>query len=221
MSTVISAITFCDVKFLLVVIRAEVVVIVIAGRVIERRERIGFPLRNHLRVHFLSESRNVIRIGVCTVIFKEKLILVIQTVKTKVLLLTCTCLVGESAYRGRCFRHASPNGVLRLISLIVFAYRKAILKGFLSVFENIFAHVAKVDIEVATFPIRVGVGETRIHNPKLYIFYIGFLEIGVVNLSHDTAPTLLGVSELTIGINLICADIIRSAFGRVEREIEE
>ncbi len=46
------------------------------------------------------------------------------------------------------------------------------------------------------------------------------LEVGVIHLPHDTAPSFFGVEQTPFIINIVGIEIIRAALGGVEREVE-
>ena len=92
------------------------------------------------------------------------------------------------------------------------------LESFLSVTQNILAHIAEVEIQLAF--ISVGVGQCRVHQPELDVLDVRFLKIGVVQPPHDTAPTLLGVSQMSVCAYLGGGDVVLSALGRVVGEVE-
>ena len=66
----------------------------------------------------------------------------------------------------------------------------------------------------------VGVGQSGIHEPELDILDIGFLEIGIIQLAHHTAPTLFRVRQFTILTDHICGDVILSALLGIIGEVK-
>ena len=92
------------------------------------------------------------------------------------------------------------------------------LERLLAVLQNILAYVTQVDIQVTI--VAVGVGQLGIHEPEGDVLDVRFLEIGVVQSSHDTRPALLGVGQLAVRSDLAGADVIRSAFLGVEAQVQ-
>ena len=92
------------------------------------------------------------------------------------------------------------------------------LKGFLAVPQNIFAHITEVDIQLSFISVRVR--ESRVHEPELDVLNVRFLKVGVVQPPHNTCPAFLRVRQMATGIHFACADIVLTAFGRVVCEVE-
>ena len=85
---------------------------------------------------------------------------------------------------------------------------------FLSVTQNVFAHLAEVKIEIAAKVAGVAVAPTvdeGVKHPKLHIFYIGCLKVVGVELAHHAAPMVLRVVERSV-IGKIRAEVVRTAF---------
>ena len=57
----------------------------------------------------------------------------------------------------------------------------------------------------------------RIKHPELDILNIGLLKVGIVYLTHDTAPSLLWVQQIAIiRINKDAIKIVRATLLRIE-----
>ena len=93
------------------------------------------------------------------------------------------------------------------------------LKSLLTVMQNIFADITKVDIHLSV--ISLGVGECWVHEPELNILDVGFLKVGVIQSAHHTSPALLRVGEVTICTYLVSRNIVLSALVWIEREVED
>ena len=93
------------------------------------------------------------------------------------------------------------------------------LKALLAIAQNIFAHIAQVNIQVTSFECRICIGQEWVHQPKFDILNIRFLKIGIIQFAHDTTPTLLWISQLAIKSNLVCGNIIRTTLLWVETQV--
>ena len=115
-------------------------------------------------------------------------------------------------------RHPTPHGFGE--ELIVAVKRDAVFIRFQSILQNILADFAEVKIQVATFKIRVLRVEERVHHPKLHILDIGLFKIGVVHLSHYATPTLLGIEQRPLIVDIHRIEIIGTALSGIIREVE-
>ena len=93
------------------------------------------------------------------------------------------------------------------------------LERFLTVAQDIFAHVTEVEHQLTVIPF--GVGQRRIHQPKLDILDVRFLKVRVVQPPHDTAPALLGIGQLTVRAYLTRADVVLSALRGVIHQVQD
>ena len=66
----------------------------------------------------------------------------------------------------------------------------------------------------------IALGHERIKEPELDILDIGLLKVGVVNLAHDAAPTLLRVFQIATLINIISIKVIGTTLFGIERQVE-
>ena len=89
------------------------------------------------------------------------------------------------------------------------------LKTLFAVTKNIFTDVTKVDVQLTV--VTVWISQSRIHQPELDILNVGFLKVCVVQFAHDTAPTVLRISELTIRVKLRSRHVVRTTLSRIER----
>ena len=112
---------------LFVKIRTPVVMEVITGGVIDRRERIVRPAVQHRRVHFRAQ-----RLYVVLVRLPVLLLLRTQTVESHILLNACTALVAEGYHRTRRTRHITPYRAVHTTSVGV-RHRQTVLERFLAV----------------------------------------------------------------------------------------
>ena len=190
--------------------------IVITGRVIPRRETIRSPAIPYVRCHFR------LQVGQVLLVCRPSLLLLGgQTVQTYILFSTRTGFIAESNHRTGGTRHETPDGRLYLV-LVVICDRQTMLKRFLSVSQDILADITEVDVQLSVIVLRmIGVRMLGIHEPELDVLDIGFLEVGVVQTSHHTAPAVVGIDQLTVRTDFIRGDIIRTTFGGVISEVED
>ena len=93
------------------------------------------------------------------------------------------------------------------------------LKTLLSVAQNILADITQVNIQLSVKAIRIG--QCRIHQPELDIFDIRLLKIRIVQTSHNTAPTLFWIRQLTVRIDFARTNIILSALFRIVTQVQQ
>ena len=208
-------VTVEDTYFLLIEIRAAVEVVVIACRVVERREDICLPLIQCVGVDFGFQC---IHEGfVCRPVL---LLHIIQTIQTDILHGARAGLVTKGNNGTCCTRNVSPYSGVHT-TFVFERDRKTMLEGFLSIMQDIFVNVTQVDVHlsgVVKFMSRVS--ESRIHQPELDILYVRFLKICVIQPAHHSAPALFRVGQFTIEANLVRCNIILSALIGVEGEVE-
>ena len=101
--------------------------------------------------------------------------------------------------------------------------RHAALIEFLTVAEDVLAHFAEVDIEVATVVGRrsllTGV-DKGVEHPEFDVLDVGCLEVVGVQLSHHTAPMLLRIVECSVVVE-VRIEVVRSALVGVIGEVED
>ena len=198
--------------FLFIIVGASVVVEVISGRVVARREAVIRPAVPYIGRDAALQLRQIL--AVCR---PCQLLGGAQTVETHILTCAGTRLVAEGYYGTGRTRHKTPDSRI-YTPLVGFADRQTVLERFLTVTQNILAHVAEVEIQLAFIPVRVG--QCRVHQPELDVLDVRFLKIGVVQPPHDTAPALFGVRQVSVCAYLGGGDVILTALGRVVGEVE-
>ena len=91
----------------------------------------------------------------------------------------------------------------------------AALVEFLAIAQDVFAHLAQVDVEVATI-LRGGAIATRIdegvEHPKFYILYVGRFKVVGVELAHHATPVLFGVSQCAVGLQVVGIEVVWATF---------
>ena len=138
--TVESFVALQNRHFLAVEIGTPVVVEIISRRVVPRREALALPTVPNVCGHAALQLRQVLAVS-----RPSLLLLAVQTVQTYVLHRTCARLVAEGYYRARRLRYVTPDGAIDA-PLIRRRYRQTVLKRFLAVAQNIFAHVTEVEV---------------------------------------------------------------------------
>ena len=198
---------------LLIVVVSAVEVVVVAGGVVERRELVGFHLRDCCGVEFGAQLSHIVGVG-----GECKLLLGAQSVESEVLFLAGARSVVESVGESVLSGNASPHGLFHVGVVVIDGI--TVLVGFHSIFEDILAHLAEVDVEVAALVVWVFGVEERVEHPKLDVFNVAGLEIGVVEFAHDAAPAFLGEEKFAVIVDVGGIEVVGTAFLGVEREVE-
>ena len=199
--------------FVSVEVATSIIVEIIAGGVVERREIVASPSGQYIRGNALFKCFDILAVsGPCL------LLLVAESIQTDILSCACAFLItkgGDS--RGGAW-HISPDSGIHA-SKVGVGDRHAVLKSFLAITQDIFANITKVDIHLSVISLRVG--ECWVHEPELNILDIGFLKVGIIQSAHHTSPALLRVGKASVAAHLFCGDIILSAFVWVVSEVED
>ena len=145
------------------------------------------------------------------------LFLVGESVVSHVLLVSSR--YGEGIGVGCGGWHLSPLGESETVGSVD---RHSALVEFLSVAEDVLAHLSEVDVEVASilrgilFP--VGVDE-RVEEPELDILDVGCFEVVGVQLPHHATPLSLRVVKASHGIEF-GVEVVGSPFLGIIGEVE-
>ena len=198
--------------FLFVIVGASVVMEIIAGGVVTRREAVIRPAVPYIGRDAALQFRKIL--AVCR---PCQLLGSAQTVETHILTGAGAGFIAECYHGTRRLGDVTPDSRI-YTTLVGIADRQTVLERFLAVTQNILAHIAEVEIQLAF--ISVGVGQCRVHQPELDVLDVRFLKIGVVQPPHDTAPTLLGVSQMSVCAYLGGGDVVLTALGRVVGEVQ-
>ena len=93
---------------------------------------------------------------------------------------------------------------------------------FLAVAQDVLAHLAEVDVEVAAIvggiALLVGIVE-GVHEPELDILHVGSLEVVGVELAHHAAPPLQGIAQCSVEVDVggqVVGTALRGVVGQVE-----
>ena len=129
-----------------------------------------------------KRSGNTVDVGLLEIL---QLTVVGQTVVTHILMLTCLLTVVESVDNQLLRGNSTPNRELHIG--IGSVGRQTILEEFPTITENILGDITKVEIDLTALMLRIV--DEGIHHPELDVLIVGGLEIRLVELTHDTAPT--------------------------------
>ena len=92
------------------------------------------------------------------------------------------------------------------------------LKRLTSILKYIFAHVAEVEVQIAT---RVGrILDKRVHHPEFDVFDVCILEVGCCKLTLDTSPTFARILEMSRRIHTFHIVVVRTFLVRIENHVE-
>ena len=181
--------------------------VVIVGRVVVDRIPYGSI---HLALHLGEEL---------LISFESSLFIIVQTVVAHILQSTATLCSSKGIGHGRLSRYLSPLSECEIVGTI---HRHTTLIELLAIAQDIFRHLAKVDIEVATIfvGIRLLVAvDEWVHEPELQVFDVGLLKVVGIELTHHTTPMSSRVQQLTVVV-YIGAEVIRTTLVRVVGNIE-
>ena len=125
-----------------------------------------------------------------------------QAVETHVLQSSASARGGKGVGHRALGWNLTPLGVSEAIASV---HRHTALIKLLAVSQNILAHLAQVDVEIATIIGGIGL-LTRVYewveHPKLDVFDVGLLEVVGIQLTHHTAPHVLWIAERTISLKV-------------------
>ena len=185
---------------------AEIVIVVTC--------RVGKDAVEHRLVHL---ALNLVKIGTLV----EFLLLGIgESVEAHILQGTAAAGSGECVGHGALGRNLTPLCIGKAIAAI---HRHTTLVKFLSVSQNILAHLSQVDVEVATIvggiSLVLGVDEW-VEHPELDVFHVGLLKVVGIQLSHHTTPVALRVLKLSVGLQVVHIEVIRTRLRWIVSQVE-
>ena len=183
--------------------------VVVAGRVVAP------GLQQRVVAHDGAHAVQPVGIGA-----KGALLLIGQTVESHILLLARAAGSGEGIGLSGLHGNLTPLCLLEGRGTID---GHSALVELLTVAQHILAHLAEVDIEVATMTtgctVLTSVDE-GVEHPELHIFYISLLKVGGLQLAHHAAPLLLGVLQRSVAVEVEC-QVIRSALLGIVGQVED
>ena len=142
-----------------------------------------------------------------------------QAIQPDILLLTCPRRVVEGIACTRACRHDPPRSGDR--SPWLRRERQATLVEAALVMQDVLRDISEVDVQVATAPCRrrtlVGI---RIHKPELHVLDVRCLKVCLVDLAHDARPAPTGITDLPVGSEARCIEVVRAQLLGIEAERE-
>lgn len=127
---------------------------------------------------------------------------------------------GKGIGHGALCRNLTP---LRIRKAIAAVHRHSTLIEFLAISQDVLAHLAQVDVEIATIigsiSLLSGIDE-RIEHPELDILHVGLLEIIGVQLTHHSAPVALRILQGSIWLEVSHIEVVRSWLARIVSQVE-
>ena len=144
---------------------------------------------------------------------------IVESVHTYVLQGTCALRCGKGIGGSGLIGHLAPLscGVcLRSVD------RHSALIELLAVTQDVLAHLAKVDVEVASIFRSLALAtciDEGVEHPELYVLHVGSLEVVGVELAHHAAPMLLRIVERSV-LSEVGIEVVRSALVGIVGKIE-
>ena len=164
--------------------------------------RIGKDAVEHRLVHL---ALNLVEISTLV----EFLLLGIsQSVETHILQGSAATGGSKGIGHGALGRNLTPLGIGVALAAI---YRHATLIEFLAITQDILAHLAQVDVEIATIigsiSLFAGIDE-RIEHPELDVFDVCLLEIVGIQLTHHSAPVALRILQGSVSLQICYIEVV-------------
>ena len=165
----------------------------------------GIP---HRRTHSSLNGSEEALIGA-----KSTFFFIIESIESHIL--QSTCILGGSKSIGDRTRSRYLSPLCCRITLRTI-YRHTTFVELLSVTKHVFRHFAKVQIEVSSILMCIGLPlgiDKRIQQPKFNILNVSLLKVIGVKLSHQSSPMFHWIRKQTVtikvGIKVIRATLIR------------
>ena len=143
-----------------------------------------------------------------------------QAVETHVLQGTASARGGKGISHRALGWNLTPLGVSKAIASI---HRHTALIKLLAVSQNVLAHLAQVDVEIATIVGGIGLltrVDEWVEHPKLDVFDVGLLEVVSIQFSHHTAPHVLWIAKRTIRLEVGNIEVVWSWLRWIIGEVE-
>ena len=214
LGAIISLITLENRKPLLVIIISSVEVIIIACRVIDRRELIAFHLRDCFGRENITQLVNIVSIS-----WERLLIGSAKAIKTHVL----PDAGPRGGFKGigerRLGRNPTPVSFPNRFGVSVDVW-ESVLIALESVLEDILTNLAQVDVEITAVLIGIFIVKEGVKQPELDVFNVVSDKIGVVDLAHNTTPSLFGVKQESVSVDVLGVKVIRTALLGIERQVK-
>ncbi len=187
--------------------------IVVAGRVVERREPVGLHA-----LAGLGRQPSAQLFHIAGVSGKFKLVVVGKPVESNVLSPARCSVVVKGVGERVLIAHTSPRRSAH--KPVVAVGRNSVLIRLQPILEYILGYLSEIEIQVAPLGIGVFRIEKRVHEPELHILDIALLEIRVVETPHDAAPAFFGLQQPPLIVDTLRVNIVGTALFGIERQIE-
>ena len=191
-----------DASLLSVIVRATIVMVVIAGRVVAPR------LENAV---VGDETTQCIEpLFIVSVLL---LLSIVQTVQTYILLCPRTRRGGKGVCLCGLLWNLTPLGG-GIAACTAFLDRHATLIVFLAVAQDILRHLTEVKIKVTRIVGGIALLpdiDKGVEHPELDIFDVRLLEVGGFQFTHHTAPLRLRLAQRTVAVQ-VARQVIGSSF---------
>ena len=144
---------------------------------------------------------------------------IVESVHTYVLQGACALGCSEGVCGSSLIWHLAP---LRCGVSLRSVDRHSALVELLAVAQDVLAHLAKVDVEVASIFRSLALAtciDEGVEHPELYVLHVGSLEVVGVELAHHAAPMLLRIVERSV-LREVGIEVVRSALVGIVGKIE-
>ena len=176
--------------------------------------RIGKDAVEHRLVHL---ALNLVEISTLV----EFLLLGIsQSVETHILQGSAATGGSKGIGHGALGRNLTPLGIGVALAAI---YRHATLIEFLAITQDILAHLAQVDVEIATVIGSISLFariDERIEHPELDVFDVCLLEIVGIQFTHHSAPVALRILQSSVCLQICYIEVVWSRLTWIVSQIE-
>ena len=195
-----------DRRLLLVPVGATIVVVVVVGWVGKDAVEDGLV---HLALYLVEIGRAI-----------ELLLLGIgETIEADILQGTAATGGGEGIGHGALSRYLAPLGVGEAVAAI---HWHAALIELLAVSEDVLAHLAQVDVEVAAIAIGIGLLtaiDEWVEEPELDVLHVGLLEVVGVESAHHATPVLQRVRQGSVLLQVVDIEVVRTTLVRIVGDV--
>ena len=207
-------VAFDDTDLGRIVIGATIMMEIVAGGVVQWRERIVLKSGQRRGCQCVAQSFDIVFVG-----WKCKFVVGAQAVQAHILIFAGTGAVVERQHHRLFARHTSPHGGIGLCGIAIDGH--AVFEKLFTIFQNILRHIAQVEIQIAALSRAQRIVHKRVHQPKLQVLDVGRFEIAGFQLAHHAAPTFFGILQFARGhIHAGDIHIVRTTFVGIETQVQ-